>query len=130
MIICIPRCYFLSYHKYNFHFSYLGTGCIFEYDDSHPQPLVDDEDRQSGKLVSTPVDGFCETDLPNFHGSSYSIVKGFTDRMVHHLPILNLRIRMPITDSNNPRNLLQKLQIIKKYVAFLIQCLSYQHYYR
>ena len=100
--------------KYNFHFSYLGTGCIFEYDDSHPQPLVDDEDRQSGKLVSTPVDGFGETDLPNFHGSSYSIVKGFTDRMVHHLPILNLRIRMPITDSNNPRNFITKITNYQK----------------
>ena len=46
--------------KKNIHFTYLGTGCIFDYDDEH-------------------LDGFKEEDSPNFFGSSYSIVKGFTD---------------------------------------------------
>ena len=100
--------------KYNFHFTYLGTGCIFEYDSSHHQPLVEEEDGQSGKLVSPPTDGFTENDKPNFDGSSYSIVKGFTDRMVHHLPILNLRIRMPITDSKNSRNFITKITTYQK----------------
>ena len=42
------------------HFTYMGTGCIFKYDDLHP----------SEKEVA----GFKEDDLPNFFGSSYSVV--------------------------------------------------------
>ena len=80
----------------NIHYTYLGTGCIFKYDDDHPFGV---EER-----------GFKEVDLPNFFGSSYSIVKGFTDRMMHlHGHVLNLRIRMPITDENNPRNFITKI---------------------
>ena len=81
----------------NIHFTYLGTGCIFTYDDIHP-------------------DGFDEQDLPNFFGSSYSIVKGFTDRLMHlyNDSVLNLRIRMPITGSKNPRNFITKITNYKK----------------
>jgi len=81
----------------NIHFTYLGTGCIFTYDDIHQ-------------------DGFGEQDLPNFFGSSYSIVKGFTDRLMHlyNDSVLNLRIRMPITGSKNPRNFITKITNYKK----------------
>jgi 3,5-epimerase/4-reductase len=81
--------------KYNIHFSYLGTGCIFEYDTLH-------------ELNSK---GFSETDSPNFFGSSYSIVKGFTDQLFHLLEknCLNLRIRMPITDQIHVRNFITKI---------------------
>ena len=34
--------------------------------------------------------------------------------MVHHLPILNLRIRMPITDSKNSRNFITKITTYQK----------------
>ena len=47
--------------KYNFHLTYLGTGCIFKFDEQHPYG-----DEQTG---------FKESDLPNFYGSSYSTVK-------------------------------------------------------
>lgn len=81
----------------NIHYTYLGTGCIFEYDDNHP--------------FGKELDGFSESSLPNFFGSSYSIVKGFTDRMMHLFKdnILNLRIRMPITNSQNKRNFITKI---------------------
>jgi dTDP-glucose 4,6-dehydratase len=76
----------------NIHLTYLGTGCIFKYDDDHP-------------------DGFTEESLPNFFGSSYSIVKGFTDKLMHMYDdsVLNLRIRMPITGSENSRNFITKI---------------------
>ena len=90
--------------KNKIHFTYLGTGCIFEYDDQH---LFGDE--------ST---GFVEADLPNFVGSSYSIVKGYTDRLMHELyndSALNARIRMPITDeSDSLRNFITKITSYKK----------------
>jgi len=84
---------------YNYHYTYLGTGCIFKYKTDNYEE----------------VDGFIEEDLPNFFGSSYSVVKGFTDRMMHTFNnVLNLRIRMPITDYYNPRNFITKITNYKK----------------
>jgi dTDP-glucose 4,6-dehydratase len=79
------------------HYTYLGTGCIFKYDTNHP--------------FGQENDGFTEDELPNFFGSSYSIVKGFTDRLFHlyNDSVLNLRIRMPITGEENPRNFITKI---------------------
>ena len=80
------------------HFTYLGTGCIFDYNETH--------------LYGNETTGFNEDELPNFFGSSYSIVKGYTDRLMHILygnSTLNVRIRMPITDEVNPRNFITKI---------------------
>ena len=81
------------------HYSYIGTGCIFSYDSRH-------------KLSDSC--GYKETDNPNFKGSNYSIVKGFTDRIMRKLKILNLRIRMPITDEVHPRNFITKITKYEK----------------
>jgi len=83
--------------KNNIHYTYLGTGCIFRFDESHP--------------YAKEENGFTEEDQPNFFGSSYSIVKGFTDRFMHLYEdkVLNLRIRMPITGEKNPRNFITKI---------------------
>ena len=83
--------------KHNFHFTYLGTGCIFEFDKDHP--------------FGEEVNGFTEESLPNFFGSSYSTVKGFTDQLMHLVEesVLNVRIRMPITDEFNGRNFITKI---------------------
>jgi 3,5-epimerase/4-reductase len=88
-------------NKYNFHYTYLGTGCIFEYDSDH----------QFGEEVN----GFGVDDVPNFFGSSYSVVKGYTDRLLHLFPnVLNVRIRMPITADLNSRNFISKITMYKK----------------
>lgn len=86
----------------NIHYTYLGTGCIFEYDDEHP--------------FGQEVNGFKEESLPNFFGSSYSIVKGFTDQLMklYEKNVLQLRIRMPITESKNPRNFITKITTYEK----------------
>lgn len=84
-------------HK-NIHFTYMGTGCIFDYDNTH--------------LFGDETTGFTEDDKPNFFGSSYSIVKGYTDQLMHILnddTTLNVRIRMPITDEFNKRNFITKI---------------------
>jgi dTDP-glucose 4,6-dehydratase len=79
------------------HYTYMGTGCIFKYDENHPE-------------------GFTEESAPNFFGSSYSIVKGFTDQMMHLYEdsVLNLRIRMPITGEYNSRNFITKITKYEK----------------
>lgn len=82
--------------KYGIHFTYLGTGCIFTYSDN--------------KRV------FTEDDKPNFFGSGYSTVKGFTDRLMHFFDdsVLNLRIRMPIIGEHHPRNFITKIVTYEK----------------
>lgn len=81
----------LECQKRNIHLTYLGTGCIFSY--------------QNDKKI------FKEEDNPNFFGSAYSIVKGFTDRIMKELEetVLNLRIRMPITSDFHKRNFITKI---------------------
>ena len=88
--------------KHNFHFTYLGTGCIFQFDETHP--------------FGEEIDGFTEESLPNFYGSSYSIVKGMTDQLMHLVEdkVLNVRIRMPITDEFNKRNFITKITTYEK----------------
>lgn len=78
------------------HYTYLGTGCIFKYDDDH---------------FMNDVNGFTEEDKPNFFGSSYSVVKGYTDQLMHLYEdsVLNLRIRMPITPDKCDRNFITKI---------------------
>ena len=83
--------------KYDIHLTYLGTGCIFKFDEDHP--------------FGKEENGFTEESLPNFFGSSYSIVKGFTDELMHLFEenVLNVRIRMPITSDLNKRNFITKI---------------------
>jgi len=79
------------------HYTYLGTGCIFKFDENHP--------------FEQEENGFTEDSLPNFFGSSYSIVKGYTDQIMdlYSGSTLNLRIRMPITGEKNERNFITKI---------------------
>ena len=74
----------------NIHFTYLGTGCIYTYQENDIS------------LVQ-------ETTKPNFKGSKYSLVKSYTNNLINMLPVLHLRIRMPITFSKSNRNLIDKL---------------------
>ena len=84
---------FLS-NKYNIHLTYMGTGCIFNGYDKE----------------------YNENDEPDFFGSSYSIVKGFTDKIMHlYDNVLNVRIRMPISnDLFSNRNFINKIVNYKK----------------
>jgi dTDP-4-dehydrorhamnose reductase len=80
--------------KYRIHVTYLGTGCIF----------------------SSTEQSYKEESLPNFFGSGYSTVKGFTDRLMHFFDstVLNLRIRMPIVGYHCPRNFITKITSYEK----------------
>lgn len=80
--------------KHNIHLTYMGTGCIFNGYNKE----------------------YLENDDPDFYGSSYSIVKGFTDKIMKKFDnVLNVRIRMPITnDINYNRNFINKIINYKK----------------
>jgi 3,5-epimerase/4-reductase len=80
--------------KLDTHFIYLGTGCIYTY-------------TQDKKI-------FTEEDKPNFFGSGYSTVKGYTDQVLRHFNnTLQLRIRMPVSKLVSGRNLIDKLVAYK-----------------
>jgi len=85
--------------KNSLHFTYIGTGCIFNYDEEHTI--------ENGK-------GFTEEDYPNFFGSQYSIVKGFTDKLIRNTGALTLRIRMPLSSDNSDRNFISKITKYEK----------------
>jgi 3,5-epimerase/4-reductase len=74
----------------NLHFIYLGTGCIYTYE----------PDKKT----------FTEEDIPNFSGSGYSTVKGYTDQILRRFNnTLQLRIRMPISRLVSNRNFIDKI---------------------
>lgn len=78
------------------HLTYMGTGCIFN---GYKEDI-----------------GYKESDQPDFFGSGYSTVKGFTDRIMHFFDqdVLNVRIRMPITADNSPKNFIVKILTYEK----------------
>ena len=93
---------------YNIHMVYLGTGCIYHYDDVHQMP---------NKLDLLSIKGFTENDLPNFTGSQYSSVKGVTDQLIRQYNnVLNARIRMPISSDLHPRNYISKILSYKNII--------------
>lgn len=79
-------------NQLNLHLTYLGTGCIYKYPDVN-SPLI-----------------YTEDDEPNFTGSQYSRIKGLTDKYMRNQPnVLNVRIRMPITNKDEPKNFISKI---------------------
>ncbi len=86
----------------NIHMTNIGTGCIYEYDKDH---------------TMENHCGFTEQDEPNFTGSFYSKTKVMVDKLLQNYPnVLNLRIRMPISDDLNQRNFITKIINYKKVV--------------
>ena len=94
----VPVSLALFCDKYNIHFTYMGTGCIYTYDNEH---MIDGL-------------GFTEEDSPNFFGSNYSVVKGHTNELMKYTNALTLRIRMPITSCLSPRNFITKITSYEK----------------
>ena len=73
--------------KKKIHYTYMGTGCIYDgYEKEYE-----------------------ESDESNYVGSSYSIVKSYTDKMMSVMNVLNLRIRMPISSKISERNFITKI---------------------
>jgi 3,5-epimerase/4-reductase len=90
---------------FGIHLTYLGTGCIYEFDQDHP---MEDYEKK----------GYTENDLPNFTGSQYAAVKGVTDRLIRQFDnVLNARIRMPVSDNKHPRNFVTKITQYKKVIS-------------
>ena len=93
-------------NKRNIHFTYLGTGCIYEYDENH---TIEDALKNSN--------GFTETDEPNFDKSFYSKTKIITENILKNMKnVLTLRLRMPLSDDLHLRNFITKITKYEKVV--------------
>ncbi|MFA6146178.1 MAG: sugar nucleotide-binding protein [Patescibacteria group bacterium] len=72
----------------------------------------------SGCIYSgTPETPFSEEDEPNFFGSFYSRMRVAMQMALKELPVLQIRIRMPISMHSHPRNLLNKIISYKKVIS-------------
>jgi dTDP-4-dehydrorhamnose reductase len=98
------------------HYTYLGTGCIYT----------------SKYYEDNKFSVFQEDDVPNFNGSAYSLVKGYTDQLLTQTDLaentLTLRIRLPIgSDHHEPRNTICKLLSYKQIhsVSNSVTCLHH-----
>lgn len=99
------------------HFSYIGTGCIFQYDENHPVADPDCAETRYPKMSCThdrytDQYGFTESESGNFTGSDYVLAKTTVDTLFRTEftdNVLNCRIRMPVSADWNARNLLHKL---------------------
>lgn len=103
----IPAIVAEACNKRNIHFIQIGSGCIFY----HKSPNMIYGTRQVNPFDSFEVDcGWKEDDFANPE-SYYSKTKYAADLLLGSLPNVSvLRVRMPISDKNNPRNLLNKLR--------------------
>jgi dTDP-4-dehydrorhamnose reductase len=68
---------------------HIGSGCVYQGDDYG--------------------EGYSEKTAPNYDGSYYSWTKIVSERYLNRQNALQLRIRMPLGDKPDPRNLLTKL---------------------
>lgn len=81
----------------NIHCTILGTGCIYS---------------------STNDEVFTEDSMWNFDKSFYSKTKAYTQELLKcYKNVLLLRIRMPIDNTNNPKNFIEKLKSFDKIIS-------------
>lgn len=78
------------------HFTHLGSGCIYAGDNGGA--------------------GFSEEDPSNFAGSLYARTKAQAEAALRDLDALQLRIRLPLSSTPGPRNLLTKLLAFEEVV--------------
>ncbi len=77
--------------------AHIGTGCVYNGDNNG--------------------EGYSEDDFPNYFGSYYSRTKIASEQSLALLPVLQMRIRMPVDSIPSPRNLITKITGYKRVVS-------------
>jgi UDP-glucose 4,6-dehydratase len=129
--------------KHSIHLIQISSGCIFfgespnfHYVQADGSAMPDNFGGSFSLRMPTRKidDGWKEDDFANPQ-SYYSKSKYACDLMLGQMPhVSNLRIRMPISSKNNPRNLINKLRVYKKIINIpnsmtfmddLVKCVSW-----
>jgi len=102
------------------HVTLFATGCIFEYDEAHPEPkFIPASDGGIGTWTSERMfEEDNKEDGPNFKGSYYSLTKGYVEEMLREYSanVCVLRVRMPISDDLSARNFITKITKYRRVV--------------
>lgn len=77
-------------------FLHVGTGCVYTGDNGGA--------------------GYRESDEPNFRGNVYTRSKILSEQALRELPVLQLRLRLPVDSLPGPRNLISKLVKYRKVI--------------
>lgn len=110
--------------KRSIYFINIGSGCLFSGDSLNIQHFnksgIIPTHIPSGQFTDlfpfqTLDSGWKETDSANPQ-SYYSKTKYACDLILQDMPVLTLRIRMPISSQNSPRNLINKLSSYKEII--------------
>lgn len=94
--VVLPSYIYNSCRKCNVKMIHIGSGCTYQGDNQGQ--------------------GYFESDKPNYDGNFYAWTKIVSEQYLSAFNVLQLRIRMPLSPDNNPRNLLNKLLGYKKIV--------------
>ena len=87
--------------KMNIHYTYIGTGCIFNLGINYD---------------------FDESSLPSNFDTNYSIIKGFTDRLMKNYSnsSLNLRIHAPMSSMLNSTEFIKRVNTYDKLINITV----------
>lgn len=86
-------------YQNNLHITNISTGSMYKYDEKH----------QIGGV------GFSEEDEPNFDKAFYTKTKIALEKLMLEYPnVLNLRITMPVSSEDHPKNFIVRLAQFKK----------------
>lgn len=103
----IPTIFATECAKRNIHFIHIGSGCIFYGNSPH---MVYGQSQIAPYNYFAQCTGWEEEDFANPE-SYYSKTKFSADLLLGKMSNVSiLRVRMPISEKNNPRNLLNKLR--------------------
>jgi len=107
--VVIPLMIAEQCERHNIHLIHIGSGCI--YFGKSPNTIYEDVDLGNPSLGIIESDsGWVEDDFANPQ-SFYSKTKYSCDLALGSMKnVTTLRIRMPISEKNNPRNLINKLK--------------------
>lgn len=81
----------------NVYWVHVGSGCVYE--------------------SKTTDEIFTEASEPNFFGSFYSRTKILSEKMLKEFPVLQLRLRMPLDATQDPRNFINKITHYQKVIS-------------
>lgn len=93
--VVLPTYILDSCQKYGAKMIHIGSGCVYQGD--------------GGWWVDGGDGGYTEESTPNHDANCYSWTKIVSERFLKDHDVLQIRVRMPLNDKPDPRNLLTKL---------------------
>ena len=131
--VVIPLMIAEQCERHNIHLIHIGSGCIYFGESPNKKYIVETYDKNPNGFAEYD-NGWVEDDFANPQ-SFYSKTKYSCDLALGSMKnVTTLRIRMPISEKNNPRNLINKLKVYSSiidipnsvtFVSDLVRCIDW-----